>query len=107
MNICSSDPVSNTWASGGTIAVARGGHTATLLANGQVLVAGGWSSSGLELKSAELFDPGTETWRPAAPMTVARRNHRAVFLPDGSVLVIGGSNFLGGNYLASCEIFSF
>jgi hypothetical protein len=85
----------------------RAGLSITLLSHGQVFVAGGWSSSGLELKSAELFDPGTEAWRPAAPMTVARRNHRAALLPDGSVLVIGGSNFRGGNYLTSCEIFSF
>ncbi len=85
----------------------RAGLSITLLSDGQVLVAGGWSSSGLELKSAELFDPGMETWRPTAPMTVARRNHRAALLADGSVLVIGGSNLLGGNYLASCEIFSF
>jgi hypothetical protein len=85
----------------------RAGLSITLLSDGQVLVAGGWSSSGLELKSAELFDPGMETWRPTAPMTVARRNHRAALLADGSVLVIGGSNLLGGNYLTSCEILSF
>ncbi|MEX0977444.1 MAG: kelch repeat-containing protein [Pirellulales bacterium] len=84
----------------------RAGLSTTLLPDGQVLVAGGWSSSGLELKSAELFDPGTETWRQAAPMTVARRNHRAALLQNGDVLVIGGSNFLGGQYLNSCEIFS-
>ena len=85
----------------------RAGFSITLLSDGQVLVAGGWAESGLELKSAELFDPRTETWRPAAPMKVARRNHRATLLSDGNVLVIGGSNFLGGNYLRSCEIFSY
>ncbi len=84
----------------------RAGLSCTLLSDGQVLVAGGWVDSGLDLKAAELFDPDTETWRPAARMTVARRNHRAVLLPDGSVLVIGGSNAFGGRYLNSCEIFS-
>lgn len=85
----------------------RAGLAIIRLSDGQVLVAGGWSSRGLELKSAELFDPGKETWRPASPMTVARRNHRAALLPDGSVLVIGGSSVFGANYLTSCEIFSF
>jgi N-acetylneuraminic acid mutarotase len=84
----------------------RAGLSITRLSDGQVLVAGGWLSNGLELKSAEFFDPDTETWRPAASMNVARRNHRAALLPNGDVLVIGGSNFLGGQYLNSCEIFS-
>jgi N-acetylneuraminic acid mutarotase len=101
------DATSGHWKETKPMKEKRAGFAITLLSDGQVLVTGGWSSSGLELKSAELFDPGTETWRPAAPMTVARRNHRAVLLPDGSVLVIGGSNFLGGNYLTSCEIASF
>ena len=85
----------------------RAGFSTTLLPDGRVLVAGGWSSRGLELKSAEFFDPATETWWPAAPMIVARRNHRATLLANGDVLVIGGSNFLGGQYLNSCEIFSY
>ncbi|MGD9722930.1 MAG: Kelch repeat-containing protein [Pirellulales bacterium] len=85
----------------------RAGLSITELPDGQVLVAGGWSSKGLEFKSAELFDPGTETWRPVASMIVARRNHRTALLPDGSVLIMGGSSFLGGSYLSSCEIFSY
>jgi Kelch motif protein len=75
----------------------RAGFSITLLSDGQVLMAGGMAESGLDLKSAELFDPRTETWRPVASMNIARRNHRATLLPDGNVLVIGGSNSFGNN----------
>src|SRR5207245_1340818 len=41
---------------------ARAWHTATLLADGSVLVAGGIGSAGHAIASAERFDPATETW---------------------------------------------
>jgi len=101
------DPKTRQWSETSPMKDKRAGFSITLLSDVQVLVIGGWAQSQMEFKSAELFDVHTETWRAAAPMSVARRNHRAALLPDGSVLVIGGSNFLGRNYLASCEIFSF
>lgn len=101
------DPKTGFWSETKPMKDKRAGFSMTLLSNGQVLVAGGWAESELDLKAAELFDPVTETWRPAASMNVHRRNHRATLLPDGSVLVIGGSNLFGGRYLRSCEIFSF
>jgi N-acetylneuraminic acid mutarotase len=101
------DPKTSHWSETQPMKVKRVGFSTTLLADGQVLVAGGGAENGLEIKSAEVFDPRTETWRPAASMSVARRNHRAALLPDGSVLVIGGSNFFGRKYLTGCEIFSF
>lgn len=63
----------------------REGHTATLLSDGRVLVAGG-SESG----SSELYDPGTGTWTASGDLTEARVNHTATLLPDGKVLVVGG-----------------
>ena len=46
----------------GSLATARAIHTATLLPNGKVLVAGGVSDQLVSLSSAELYDPATGTW---------------------------------------------
>jgi hypothetical protein len=67
------------------------GHTATLLANGRLLVVGGVKSAGAGTATADLFDPASATWTPAAPMTVMRSSHTATLLDDGRVLVAGGS----------------
>jgi hypothetical protein len=67
--------------------MARSGHTATLLPDGKVLVAGGNISV---QSSAELYDPSTGTWNATGNMVVARSMHTATLLPDGSVLVAGG-----------------
>jgi N-acetylneuraminic acid mutarotase len=100
------DPMTGSWSEASSMKDKRAGLSMIELADGRVLVAGGWAQSQMEIKSAELFDPRTNTWQPAAPMNVARRNHRAALLPDGSVLVIGGSGGFGSQYLTSCEIFS-
>lgn len=76
------------WTTGGTLRVARYAHTATLLINGKVLVAGGMSNEALA--STELYDPATNAWTLAAAMSTPRSGHRAVLLPDGKVLVVGG-----------------
>jgi len=65
---------------------ARSDHTATLLPDGKVLVAGG----GLASTSAELYDPDSGTWTTTGTMTESRAGHTATLLPDGSVLVVGG-----------------
>jgi hypothetical protein len=70
--------------------VARASHTATLLAKGQVLVAGG--SGGELLDSAELYDPGTGTWAATGSMGTARASYAATALPGGEVLVSGGAD---------------
>jgi Galactose oxidase, central domain len=46
----------------GSMTTARYGHTATLLQNGEMLVAGGFDSNGVALASAELYDPASGTW---------------------------------------------
>jgi len=66
------------------------GHSATLLADGRLLLAGGVTSIGGSA-AADLFDPVTSAWTPAAPMGVVRSSHTATRLPDGRVLVTGGS----------------
>ena len=52
------DPVANTWSPAGSMTTARYYHTATLLPNGRVLVAGGYGDGRSYLASAELYDPG-------------------------------------------------
>jgi choice-of-anchor C domain-containing protein len=81
------------------MSTARGNHTATLLADGRVLVAGG-----IDGFSAELFNPATGTWSGTCNLREWHAWHTATRLADGRVLVVGGSN-LDGGILDSAEIF--
>lgn len=82
---------------------ARRYNTATLLANGKVLVAGGDDDRGHDLASAELYDPSNETWTATGSMKTARRQHMATLLPNGKVLVASGTS--NGVALASAELY--
>ena len=97
---------SGTFQRTGSMNVARISHTATLLSNGEVLVAGGDNSSlgGNCPSSAELFNPSTGTWTLTGCMTTARGNHQAVLLPSGEVLVAGGGS--ASDPLASAELYN-
>ncbi|MBA4148927.1 MAG: DUF11 domain-containing protein [Verrucomicrobia bacterium] len=71
----------------------RAYHTATLLQNGKVLMAGGsgtWGTTTGPLFSAELYDPITDTFTRTANLTATRLHHSACLLPDGTVLLAGG-----------------
>jgi len=94
------NPVTGTWTPTGALSTARISHSATLLAGGQVLVAGGANS--LPLTSSELYDPTTGSWSNAGEMRVARSNHASVMLASGKVLVAGGQ---GVGAAASAELF--
>jgi N-acetylneuraminic acid mutarotase len=88
-------PAPGSWSPTGSLATARSQGTATLLANGEVLVAGGQTSNGY-LSSAELYDPTAGSWGPTTgPMTVARYQATATLLGNGKVLVAGGGNQFG------------
>ncbi len=82
------DPATGTWTATGSMLTPRASHTATLLADGRVLVAGGQPSN--PVASAELYDPATETWTATGSMGTIRANHAATLLSDGRVLVAGG-----------------
>lgn len=84
-------------------------HRATLLADGRVLVTGGFDqncdSPSETVASAELYRPGVFEFLPAASMTQARKDHEAVLLNDGRVLVVGGTTGSGAP-LASAEVWA-
>ena len=72
---------------------ARYSHTATLLQNGMVLVAGGFDRTGITATaSAELYDPASRTWTLTGRLNIARVYHTATLLQNGMVLVAGGTD---------------
>ena len=81
----------------GSMATARAGATATLLPDGEVLVAGGCKPavpvSASVLATAELYDPATGAFRPTGAMTVGHCTATAASLPDGQVLILGGDSY--------------
>lgn len=79
------------------------GHSATLLKDGPILVAGG-SDDAKPLKSAEIYDPSTETLTTVGEISVARISHQATVLDNGRMLVTGG--FTGAESLSLMEIFT-
>ena len=97
---------SHTFVPTGSMADARFGHTATLLPDGNVLVAGGADlMDGIDnLATAEIYDPLTGKFTRTGSMAQGRANHTATLLPGGRVLIAGG--FGGGTLpLASAEIY--
>ena len=87
------DPARGAWSGVGPLAQARTGHTATLLADGRVLVAGGESASRgtrRSLDSGELYTPDRRDWRSAGTMNCPRSEAAAVLLGDGSALIVAG-----------------
>jgi N-acetylneuraminic acid mutarotase len=89
------DPATNGWSSAASMATARASHTATLLPNGKVLVAGGFQTVGGDEPpeaSAEIYDPASDSWSSAAHMATGRETHTATLLDDGKVLVAGGTD---------------
>jgi hypothetical protein len=85
------DPKTGVFRRAGSMADARVNHTATLLADGRVLVIGGLGPRG-SLQSAELWDPKSETFSPAGIMAAGQSGHAAALLPDGQVIVDGGGS---------------
>jgi hypothetical protein len=95
------DPATGQWsdASGGMapcqgLGECRIYSTATLLPDGDVLVAGGLAGidqSPQTTPTAMLYDPHTNTWTATGSMTIGREGQTATLLPDGQVLMAGGT----------------
>jgi hypothetical protein len=83
----------------GSLLVGRYAHSATLLADGRVLVAGGVGTDGTILAEAEIYDPATGIWTQTGSMAAPRFNHELRLMEDGKVIVTGG------NRQVSSEVF--
>jgi hypothetical protein len=98
------DPATGKFSTTGSMTTARTRHAASALADGRVLIAGGFGSNSPALASAEIYDPATGKWSGTGLMTAGRESHTATGLMmaarvghtatrlrDGRVLVVGGS----------------
>src|SRR5881628_3326887 len=93
-----------TWAPMADLNQPRAEHTATLLANGTVLVAGGRDAAGQPLASAEIYDPATGAYTLlASPLPAPVWGHTATRLDDGTVLIAGGQR--GARYRRAAQLF--
>jgi hypothetical protein len=89
------DPATGKFTEAGDPAAIHLGGTATLLADGRVLLAGGYETTApnvfVESKKAELYDPSTGKFTSTGSMTTGRSGHTATLLADGHVLIAGGA----------------
>jgi len=82
----------------------RSSHTATLLNDGRVLVAGGFNNEDRYFPYCEIYDPDTDTWSDADAMRTGRSFHTACLLGDGKVLVVGGT-VSPSIHTVTCEVY--
>jgi large repetitive protein len=95
------DPATSTFSDTQALATARESHTATLLPDGSVTIAGG-VDSGTALNTIELYEADGATRASDGTMESPRMNHTATLLPSGAVLLAGGAN---GSALSSTELY--
>ncbi len=103
------DPATETWTITGSMLQGRERFTATLLQNGQVLVAGGDYYDGVNggiLTACELYDPTLGTWSATASMNTLRFGAKAVLLRNRQVLEAGGVTDFINTPTASAELYT-
>lgn len=106
------DPATFEWTKKSFLVRARRAHTATLLPDGRVLVAGGTdggkndgTDGGTQLGTAEIYDPGADLWTELeAKLVTPRGLHTAALLPTGAVMLLGGLD-ASGSASREVEIF--
>ncbi|HXR75333.1 MAG TPA: kelch repeat-containing protein [Bryobacteraceae bacterium] len=104
------DPLTGKFALTGSMTTPRAGHTATLLPDGKVLIAGGFVSNALGslaniVATAELYDPFTSTFTATGAMTAPRQGHTASLLNNGKVLITGGQRSDLTTLQSSAEVY--
>jgi N-acetylneuraminic acid mutarotase len=100
------NPSTGKWTATGNLNTSRLEHTATILMNGNVLVAGGnkvTANTTTVVSSAELYNPSTGKWTNTGSMSVARVGHTATLLTSGKVLATSGSD--ANNDWTSAELY--
>jgi hypothetical protein len=80
-----------TWTYTGNMINRHADHTATLLPNGNVLVAAGRYKGHYGITKAEVYNPSTGTFSTTGNLNTGRYYHTATLLPNGEVLIVGGS----------------
>jgi len=83
------DPTTRTFTLTGPLRTSRDDHAAIRLADGRVLVAGGWGGQGV-LATTEVYDPATGSFSDGPAMSSPRAGFAAIELDDGRVLLAGG-----------------
>lgn len=86
------NPTTNSWAAG-SMGGARALHSASVMANGDVVVCGGAQGTltlPTPIADVERFDPGTNTWSGLPALSTPRSSHAAAVMPDGTLLLFGG-----------------
>jgi N-acetylneuraminic acid mutarotase len=87
------NPTTNQWTSITNLATARYAHSATMMANGQLLIVGGANSTSatqLPISSIEIYDPAVDSISYVASRTIPRAGASSTLLPNGKVLLVGG-----------------
>jgi hypothetical protein len=97
------DPSTGSWSTTGNLNNSYYWHTATLLANGKVLLVGSlWRTTN---KTTELYDPTTGTWTITGSLNSGRLYHSATLLANGKVLILGGSDNPSSTFRNSAELY--
>ncbi len=102
------DPATGLFTGTPGMSIPRQHHSATLLPDGRVLIAGGLTTGPLwnvTTKTCEIYDPATGTFSPTGAMHDTRMSHTATLLPDGKVLMAAGLTVYPWVVLASAELF--
>ncbi len=101
------DPASESFSAVGNLNFPRFRHTATLLPDGRVLIAGGYDPLAATPAPlpAEIYDPLTMTFTPVAGSSVDRINHTATRLLDGNIILVGGRSIATSSVLDTASLF--
>ena len=103
------DPASALFALTGSMVTGRELHTATMMGNGKVLVAGGEDAKGYAVTRAEAYDPALGSFIPTGSLGIGRYGHTATLLSSGEVLIAGGERIDDDGFdiaLSSAEIYN-